>query len=571
MLPGNGSERIRCDIIHPPETQGLKYECISYRAGDPKDILEIEVNGHSFNAFASLGAALRKLRLPDRSRILWADQICINQNEVLERNNQVLKMRTFYENAECVLVWLGALMAGDVAFDALQILRAEYDNKLSNYTRNLQKSYKVMPLDIISIQRSIAEGVLNEMLSDDQNSPKLVPKYEALGNLFRSELWTRLWIWQEIVVARSVCLEWDTHSIDFDDLLVVGRILMRLDEIEWAQPMPKILLYLIGSPPVPNMSPSRLVDILVLHRRRHNWQQRKALHLIDLLDSARPAGSTDPRDKVFALCGLVDPGYNIIPNYSETIVQTYCKTAVSIMEQEQSLDILENCRHPRATDVSRPLPTWCPDWSLKFNVISGRVRLLWDDISSIACRFKASAATRGSFQVREGSLFAQGLPIGAIQSIGTQAEPDEKSFEDKFDSLLNSWSRLLGEHTTVTGELRLKLERTATIDDRGYPNVSIPRNVIDAINYNNLKRDAVNGRRRFFMTGNRLMGMAPPHVEVEGLVVVLLGARVPFLLRKADGFYTLVGEAYVSDHYIVGAAITDMEAGKIQVQDFEIR
>jgi hypothetical protein len=74
ILPGEGWDRVRCRLIQPPEAPGLKYECISYRAGDPTDILEIEVNDHPFNAFATLGAALRKIRQPDGSRIIWADQ-----------------------------------------------------------------------------------------------------------------------------------------------------------------------------------------------------------------------------------------------------------------------------------------------------------------------------------------------------------------------------------------------------------------------------------------------------------------------------------------------------------------
>jgi hypothetical protein len=77
ILPGQGPDRIQCKLIQPPETLSLEYECISYRAGDPTEVIEIEVNGHLFNAFASLGAALHKIRQPDGSRVVWADQICL--------------------------------------------------------------------------------------------------------------------------------------------------------------------------------------------------------------------------------------------------------------------------------------------------------------------------------------------------------------------------------------------------------------------------------------------------------------------------------------------------------------
>jgi hypothetical protein len=214
VLPGAGSDRIQCTLIQPPGTRALEYECISYRAGDPADILVIEVNGHPFNSFASLGAALRKIRLPDRSRLIWTDQICINQNEVAERSSQVSKMRTFYERAECVIAWLGALQEGEIAFRAMRELRDEYNAKLLEYERIVGNEHKLTQLELWSIEKSVAYGVVNS-----------VEKYDILSNLFRSELWTRIWIWQELIVAKKICLEWDTHSIDCDDLLMVGRIL----------------------------------------------------------------------------------------------------------------------------------------------------------------------------------------------------------------------------------------------------------------------------------------------------------------------------------------------------------
>ena len=45
------------------------------------------------------------------------------------------------------------------------------------------------------------------------------------------------------------------------------------------------------------------------------------------------------------------------------------------------------------------------------------------------------------------------------------------------------------------------------------------------------------------------MGMAPPLVQVGDLAYVQ-EARVPFLLRKNDGLYTLVGEVYIRDGYM---------------------
>jgi hypothetical protein len=65
--------------------------------------MEIEANGHPFDAFASLGAALYKIRRYDRSRVVWAGQICINQNDFEERGSQVSKMKIFMRGRS---VWL---------------------------------------------------------------------------------------------------------------------------------------------------------------------------------------------------------------------------------------------------------------------------------------------------------------------------------------------------------------------------------------------------------------------------------------------------------------------------------
>jgi hypothetical protein len=55
----------------------------------------------------NLAAALRYLQWKETSRLLWADAICISQDDVLERSQQVQMMRNIFEGAEQVLVWLG--------------------------------------------------------------------------------------------------------------------------------------------------------------------------------------------------------------------------------------------------------------------------------------------------------------------------------------------------------------------------------------------------------------------------------------------------------------------------------
>jgi hypothetical protein len=157
------------------------------------------------------------------------------------------------------------------------------------------------------------------------------------------------------------------------------------------------------------------------------------------------------------------------------------------------------------------------------------------------------------------------VEIGTVQNIVSLATDDTKTDEEKFQDLLLSWGKLLAEQGIHAEGVLRELDKTATPDDRGFAEVTFPREGVNENNYWGLKRDAVKGHRRFFVTSNGLMGMAPPHVEKGDLACVLTGAQVPFLLRKGNGFYILVGAVYVSDGYIYGRAIDEMEARRFQV------
>lgn len=74
--------------------------------GDPTKRL-IYVNGKQFEITINLEMALRHLRQNTTSIRLWVDAICINQDDVVDRNNQVPGMRNMYRNANLVEIWLG--------------------------------------------------------------------------------------------------------------------------------------------------------------------------------------------------------------------------------------------------------------------------------------------------------------------------------------------------------------------------------------------------------------------------------------------------------------------------------
>ncbi|KAG4433772.1 hypothetical protein IFR05_010739 [Cadophora sp. M221] len=108
---GRGQDPVKCRLIHVSLDDDPQYEALSYAWGDPSVTTPIYLDGKTFSVTENLEAALVNLRDESlgnpKNRVLWIDAICINQLHILERNDQVHRMRRIYGNAVTVLIWLG--------------------------------------------------------------------------------------------------------------------------------------------------------------------------------------------------------------------------------------------------------------------------------------------------------------------------------------------------------------------------------------------------------------------------------------------------------------------------------
>lgn len=102
----NPREDIRCNLIQTSLNSRPKFEALSYTWGEPGIEEIITVDGAELRVRRNLFDALHHLR-GTLERQLWIDAICIDQNNIAERNHQVKQMRSIYENAEKVVIWLG--------------------------------------------------------------------------------------------------------------------------------------------------------------------------------------------------------------------------------------------------------------------------------------------------------------------------------------------------------------------------------------------------------------------------------------------------------------------------------
>jgi hypothetical protein len=84
-----------------------QYETVSYAWGERTLVETILIGDKTMSIPASAASALRCMRLPEQNRTLWIDCICIDQDDNLEKGQQVRLMADIYTSSICTLAFIG--------------------------------------------------------------------------------------------------------------------------------------------------------------------------------------------------------------------------------------------------------------------------------------------------------------------------------------------------------------------------------------------------------------------------------------------------------------------------------
>ena len=258
-----------CSIEHHCITSAPKYEAISYVWGDPTETCNITCSGQHLSITRNLYQALRRFRLADQQRTLWADAICINQEDPNERAAQVLIMGKIFSQARLVLIWLGEETTLD----------SEGLDALSQLDRHLPSP----PATVGDINALRTPQFLYRALQSIPRSSWL-----QIGYLLSRPWFRKIWVIQEVVMAHSAqlfngakTLSWTTFSsatnkiASYDLQAIIAGFKHALVAFK-------------------NVSLMRL----------ENSDMRRPF--FRLLSMVRDFNSTDPRDKIYALLGIFD-------------------------------------------------------------------------------------------------------------------------------------------------------------------------------------------------------------------------------------------------------------------------
>ena len=384
LVAGKQDDPIECQLINnvvlpmrdSTPSAVLPYDAICYCAGDPSDYRKISLNGHSFNVFASLCAGLNYLRSPTDNRLVWVDQICIQLKNETERISQVLEMKEIYRNATSVQIWLGeaSLTArSNLFFDLMDEFMMKYASCFKRdsqqrlwrssrgeiFQRQLQRVNTDHGLllhipyrngEAPFVRRNLDEA--SSWLVDRLRDPAYEAVWTATQNILGRPLWRRCWVIQEIVTSTAAQVNCGYRSINWIHFMaLIVALCMAITEFH----APAGLQNVISSP--------LLLDLLRDHRMNSPEQP---VSLSVLLSCFRSWQSSDSRDKIFSLLGLLSAGqqqmYQLSPDYTQenTVVDVLVRTAKSIILAEKNFDIL-GC--VVGDEISQGIPSWAPDWT----------------------------------------------------------------------------------------------------------------------------------------------------------------------------------------------------------------
>lgn len=407
----------------------------------------------------------------------------------------------------------------------------------------------------------------------------------ALQAFFAKPYWTRVWIMQEVILARNVSFLCGSDSVDRDEVRFAYFYYMVMfpESRPYKACIPKTVEKISTSPaatlgvfgPASGGKATLKSVLQSCHIAMESFTRDRT--------KVGPMKATDPRDYIFGIAGLARRDLEelgIKVDYKTSVQNLFTKVAIAYLEIRRDLDILGFCQFPK---TKTNLPSWVPDWTM---CLQAPVRLIGDE-----GQFNAASGTEPSLVITQHAcqLHILGYRLGKIAQLGMDLNQCDDG-PDVLQVLIDSFA-LLESHNgpsayitkqaqedavwkTLILDSQKRVFQSAMPDDiqksvgprmrasslvrDGYDAIKIfaqkklrdasycPDAELEAriVNY---AQEAGIGLlfRRVFISETGHLSIGPSHVEVGDEVVILAGCTVPVVLRPQGDLFTLVGEAYV--------------------------
>jgi hypothetical protein len=564
LHPGPADAPLVCDIV-VQHLGGEGYQALSYVWGNPTQAAFVkcidEMNQGVIGVGASLAKAMTAFRLPDQKRRIWVDALCINQEDVEERQSQVRMMGAVFGQATQVLCWLGPFRDQEHG-EARARLAIDFIRKFNEKPREYLKA---------------AHQHLHFGDDGADTDGVLLDTWMAIKELFDVEYFHRTWIIQEVGLARHARLYWGTQHIwvDWTEVAIFCRF---MDDN--------------GASIINHLNLKSWVANHINLVWSTDASGKPIYTFVEVLHWARVHRATDPRDYIYSLLShpsATDHGTLLAqPNYSITTGQAYTQLALNVIQRTKGLQILAFVdHHEEPSDVI--LPSWVPDWHA-LNLVA-------------PLRYPTQAAedTNNSISIVESDkgmiLKCRGIFIDTLRAMSGMMEPSEltvttlsNEMQKKIPFLIDHiWNKTVVEPTIPLSSTKEFIASLSLVLTGGYLNSASstsgekqeqqqsdlaalifeyerirpedhPGGFLASLSPEDktfLQTMATRGSahqfvqdmtwtsmcRKIFRTAKGSIGLGPRIMKDGDLCVVLLGAVYPMVLRRSEDFFELIGPA----------------------------
>lgn len=287
------------------------------------------LNPQKFFVGKNLFEALKRLRERHSMSWIWVDAICINQNSVKEKTEQLGKIHDIYNKAGYVCIWLG-----------------EADKEGS--------SDRAMAF----VNEVINANSLKSLVSKEAS----IEGWHSLADLMSSQWFSRRWVVQEVALARKATVLCGDKSVDWRDFAdAVAIFEKKLDEVKALYRRAnkpgyyaKDLSFIEASGAATMIS---TIENLFLKSKDGEVMQRNVT-LETLVSTLLTFDAKNPRDIIYALLSIAkdSPLADICsrppskasrdllqPDYKKDALEVYKNFVHHCVESSGSLDII--CRY----------------------------------------------------------------------------------------------------------------------------------------------------------------------------------------------------------------------------------
>jgi hypothetical protein len=310
---------------------------------------------------------------------IWVDQICINQEDIPEKNQQVALMSKIYKSANEVHIWLGTL-----------------DKTLMKPTQALLRYFNLAWPRSISIAETLYLVPKDRSQSDTWEA--------ALSSICERQWFQRTWTFEELILARYPVL-WIGHLSTPWHVFAYGirKALALFESVA-----PKIQ----GWNPV--LDTVAIWELATVHKNGGI----KSPSFTDYLIVAGQRNTKNRLDKVFGIHGLLDHSVSslITVNYKSSVVTVYENAMRYSIDVDKDLGLLASAgvwRNESRRTPELTLPSWVPD----FSDLRKPVNYVFTPLRRNTIRVSCKSTSAGSGRIR-----LRGFVLGRIGNLPAFAE-----------------------------------------------------------------------------------------------------------------------------------------------------